>query len=84
MIPATDTIDRQARQEPQAEALYREILPAVVFTMQSLDTLVCHGKRSAAARMGPGEGFDRAPALLPDRFGSDCAGRYAREPGALA
>jgi len=92
MIPATDTFDRQVRifellqagQEAQAEALYREILPAVVFTMQSLETLVCYGKRIAAARMGLGEVFDRAPALLPDRFGSDCAGRYARELGALA
>lgn len=92
MIPATDTFDRQARifellqsgQEAQAEALYREILPAVVFTMQSLETLVCYGKRIAAARMGLGEVFDRAPALLPDRFGLDCARRYARELGTLA
>lgn len=91
MIPATDTFDRQARifellqagQEPQAEALYREILPAVVFTMQSLDTLVCYGKRIAAARMGLAGVFDREPAMVPEPFGLACAARYARELGPL-
>lgn len=91
MIPATDTFDRQARiyqlmqsgRDAEAEALYREILPALVFTMQSLETLVCYGKRIAAARMGLGEVFDRQPALAPEAFGLDCAARYAQALAAL-
>lgn len=92
MIPATDTFDRQARifelmasgSEVQAESLYREILPAVVFTMQSLDSLVCYGKRIAASRLQLGEVYDRTPAMMPDEFGLRCAARYARELGPLA
>lgn len=92
MIPATDTFDHQVRifelmqsgLETEAEALYREILPAVVFSMQSLETLICYGKRIAAMRLGLGEVFDRAPAIVPERFGLDCAARYAQAMGALA
>ena len=92
MIPASDTFDRQARifhflregAETHAEALYREVLPAIVFVMQSLDTLHTYGKRIAAMRMGLGEGFDRAPALQPNAFGMRCAQRYAAALGPLA
>ncbi len=67
----------------QAEAIYREILPAIVFVMQSLDTLVCYGKRIAGWRMGMAEVFDRAPALLPTAFGLDAARRFADQLGAF-
>ena len=91
MIPATDTFDRQARifdllregAETQAEALYRDVLPAIVFVMQSLDTLHTYGKRIAAMRLGLGEVFDRAPALKPNAFGMRCAQRYAAALGPL-
>jgi 4-hydroxy-tetrahydrodipicolinate synthase len=91
MIPASDTFDFQARAydllrkgaESQAEALYREVLPAIVFVMQSLATLHTYGKRIAAMRLGLGEVFDRAPALLPDAFGMRCAQRYAAALGPL-
>ena len=61
MIPATDTFDYQVRvfermragDEEQAERIYREVLPAIVFVMQSLDTLICYGKRIAALAAGP-------------------------------
>src|ERR1700704_1748221 len=47
MIPASDTFDRQARifdllregADARAEEIYREVLPAIVFIMQSLDAL---------------------------------------------
>jgi hypothetical protein len=60
MIPACDTFDRQARifdllrdgAETDAEAVYREVLPAIVFVMQSLQTLHTYGKRIAAMRLG--------------------------------
>jgi 2-keto-3-deoxy-L-arabinonate dehydratase len=92
MIPATDTFDRQARifdlmrqgHETEAEALYRETLPAIVFVMQSLDTLHCYGKRIAAHRLGLGPVHDRMPALLPDDFGLACARRYADALGPLS
>ena len=92
MIPASDTFDRQARifdllregADTHAEALYREVLPAIVFVMQSLDTLHTYGKRIAAMRLGLGEVFDRAPALAPNAFGMRCAQRYAAALGPLA
>jgi 4-hydroxy-tetrahydrodipicolinate synthase len=91
MIPASDTFDRQARifdllgegAEAHAEALYRDVLPAIVFVMQSLDTLHTYGKRIAAMRLGLGEVFDRAPALAPNAFGMRCAQRYAAALGPL-
>lgn len=92
MIPATDTFDRQARifdlhaagREAEAEQLYRETLPAIVFVMQSLDTLHTYGKRIAAQRLGLGQVHDRVPALAPEAFGLACARRYADALGPLA
>ena len=91
MIPAVDTFDRQARifdllregADAQAHALYEEVLPAIVFIMQSLDTLHTYGKRIAAQRLGLGEVHDRAPALPPGDFGLRCAQRYADFLGPL-
>jgi 4-hydroxy-tetrahydrodipicolinate synthase len=91
MIPATDTFDYQVRvfermrsgDEEQAERIYREVLPAVVFVMQSLDTLICYGKRIAAWRLGLDVVYDRAPGLAPDPFGLACARRYAASLGPL-
>jgi 4-hydroxy-tetrahydrodipicolinate synthase len=94
LIPATDTFDFQVRifelmrsaraeDEMQAEAVYREVLPAIVFVMQSLDTLICYGKRLAALRLGLPEVYDRAPALAPTAFGHACVRRYARVLGPL-
>jgi 4-hydroxy-tetrahydrodipicolinate synthase len=92
MIPATDTFDyqvkvfelmRAARDEAQAERVYREVLPAIVFVMQSLDTLICYGKRLAALRLGLSEVRDRAPAAAPSAFGLECVRRYADVLGPL-
>jgi 2-keto-3-deoxy-L-arabinonate dehydratase len=95
MIVAPDTADHQQRvfellhagQEEAARDLYARILPAIVFAMQSLDALVCYGKRIAAWRLGLGEVHDRAPALEPTRFGLRVAREHARRlgaPGGLA
>jgi len=91
MIPATDTFDYQVRvfecmrsgDDDQAERVYREVLPAIVFVMQSLDTLICYGKRIAAWRLGLEVVHDRSPALAPDAFGLACARRYASALGPL-
>lgn len=92
MIPASDTFDRQARvfdmmragREQEADTVYREVLPAIVFVMQSLDTLHTYGKRLAALRLGLGEVHDREPALAPHEFGLECVRRFAKELGPLA
>ncbi len=91
MIPGIDLFDLQARcfdamragDEPEAEAIYARILPAIVFAMQSIDHLICYGKRIAAHRLGISAVHDRAPAQLPTPFGVDCAMRYARQFGRL-
>ena len=93
MIPAPDCFDRQVRifdlmrsgkpeDEAAAETLYREILPAITFVMQSIDTLLCYGKRIAGLRLGLSV-HDRAPALRPSDFGLACARRYAEALGPL-
>lgn len=94
MIPAADTFDYQVRifelmrraterDERTAEEIYQRILPAIVFTLQSLDMLICYGKRIAALRLGLPEVHDRAPALAPTKFGIECARRYAEMLGPL-
>jgi len=95
MIPATDTVDYQVRvfqalrsgsspDDAQAEAVYQRVLPAIVFTLQSLDTLLCYGKRIAAMRLGLEEVYDRGPGIAPTAFGMTCARRYAAQLGPLA
>jgi len=94
MIPASDTFDYQVRifesmqggasaDEELAGRIYSEVLPAIVFTLQSLDTLICYGKRIAALRLGLPDVHDRAPALAPTPFGLSCARRYADALGLL-
>jgi len=94
MIPAADTFDYQVRifelmrraterDERAAQEIYQRILPAIVFTLQSLDTLICYGKRIAALRLGLSDVHDRAPSLAPTEFGMDCARRYADMLGPL-
>lgn len=92
MIPGTDFFDYVARvfeamhagDEDRAEAIYRDVLPAIVFAMQSIEHLVCYGKRIAAARLGIGPVYDRAPGLQITEFGVACMRRYAARLGPLA
>lgn len=94
MIPAPDFFDRQVRvfglmrtvdseNEDIAHQLYADILPGIVFAMQSIDTLICYGKRIASWRLGLGEVHDREPALAPTPFGLECARRFAERLGPL-
>jgi len=88
MIPAPDCFEAQVAiynamrsgDEATAERLYREILPAIVFVMQSVDHLICYGKRLVAARMGITVHY-RAPGLLPNAFGEAAVARFARALG---
>ena len=88
-MPAPDCMDVQIAlwaamergDEAEAERLYRDILPAIVFVMQSIDHLICYGKRLVAARMGVPEVFDRAPVLAPTPFGLAAIARFAQRLG---
>jgi 2-keto-3-deoxy-L-arabinonate dehydratase len=91
MIVAPDCFDWQQRvyeafangDVTRAEVLYREVLPSIVFVMQSLDTLICYGKRIAAWRMGFEVQHDRDTKLQPSRFGLEAAQRFAHMLGPL-
>lgn len=80
MIPGSETADVQKRifdllasggpdQAAEAEALYRKLLPVVVFMMQSLENFLCYGKRLAAARYGITQTEERSPSAIPSTFG---------------
>lgn len=93
LMPASEVIDIQTRiyrlmqaaeTESEAERLYAEMLPLTVFLMQSLDILICYGKRLAARRLGLGEVHDRAPGLAPSPLGLSLLARYANTLGQLA
>ena len=91
MIIGVDSFDWQARafdawrrgDHGEADRLYAALLPDVVFMMQSIDHLVCYGKRIAALRLGL-DVHDRAPALAPTAFGLEAARRFAAALGPLA
>ena len=89
LIPAPDCFEAQVAtyaamrrgDEATAERLYRSILPAIVFVMQGVDSLVCYGKRLVAARLGGVAVFDRPPAQAPTTFGEAVVARLAKELG---
>lgn len=90
LILAPDCIDYAVRAyeffcdgwDEQAEEAYRAMLPAVVFTMQGIENLLCYGKRLFGERAGLPI-FDRAPALRPTQVGLEMTARYAAALGAF-
>jgi 2-keto-3-deoxy-L-arabinonate dehydratase len=93
LIPAPDCFDAQVRifeayqagRIDEAETLYRQILPAITFVMQSIPALLCYGKRLVALRLGldPAAVHDRDPAMAPTAFGLAVTRRLAAELGPL-
>ncbi len=71
-----------ADNEERAEAIYRNALPAITFMMQSIEHLVCYGKRIYGLRTKTAI-HDRAPALAPTDFGMRIATRWANAFGPL-
>ena len=65
----------------EARKIYKKILPSIVFSMQSIDSLVCYGKRICAYRMGMTKIYDRKPGLAPTNFGIKLAKEFAEELG---
>ncbi len=59
-----------------AEAAYAAFLPAALFGMQSLEHLICYGKRIFCQRAGIAI-HDRAPAMRPSDFGLMLARNWA-------
>ena len=91
MIPGIETIDRQAAitramrsgDEAAAEAMYRDILPALVFVMAGIEHFVLYGKALAALRLGIAPGGGRIPSEPPDPRGMAWVARFAAELGPL-
>jgi 4-hydroxy-tetrahydrodipicolinate synthase len=88
LIPSVESCHVQARMfellqrgrgedEAEAERLYGQLAPLIVFLMQSIDQFLCYGKRLTARRLGLGEVHDRQPAQPPTAFGLACLERYA-------
>ena len=91
MVPAPECVDRQIRifelmteggieAENEAERLYQEILPVIVFVMQSIEHFLCYGKRILAARLGL-DVHDRLPSMTPTAFGLERVQAYAKMLG---
>ncbi|WP_454656505.1 dihydrodipicolinate synthase family protein [Bosea beijingensis] len=88
MILAPDVIDFMVQayesfkvgDEAAAELAYRDALPAVVFIMQSLESLICYGKRVFGARAGIAI-HDRAPAMRPTAFGETLVQKHVAKLG---
>jgi 4-hydroxy-tetrahydrodipicolinate synthase len=94
MIPALDVMDAQARifdlmragtpaDRAEAVRLHREILPVIVFMMQSIAHALCYGKRLTARRLGLPEITVRQPELPPTAFGLSVLDRFYAQLGPL-
>ncbi len=79
LVDAYDALRRG--EEGEAERHYARALPAIVFVTQSIEHIVCYGKRLTALRFGLGTVRDRAPFLAPTPFGIAAIERYAARLG---
>ncbi len=88
LIPSVESCHVQARifdlmqtgraeDAEEAERLYRELSPLIMFLMQSLGQFLCYGKRLSAQRLGIAEVHDRPPGQVPTAFGLACLARHA-------
>ena len=88
LIPSVESCHVQSRifelmqtgrvgDEVEAERLYAELAPLIMFLMQSVDQFLCYGKRLTAQRLGLGAVHDREPAQAPTAFGLECLARHA-------
>jgi 4-hydroxy-tetrahydrodipicolinate synthase len=86
MIPSVETVDVQTRiyeqvragEDQAAERAFSEILPLLYFLMQSIDHLLCYGKRLTARRISLAEVHDRAPSQAPTAFGLEVLERWSK------
>ena len=91
LILAPELVDRQVKiyqfwrdgLTDEAEVLQKEILPMIVFNMQTIPHLLCYGKRLLASRLGLTV-FDRAPFQGPSVFGLKRIAEFAKNLGPLS
>lgn len=93
VIPGAETCDVTARifdalasgtaeGEAEAEQLYAEVLPLLVFLMHSMDTFLVYGKSLFAKRAGRDDwGRVRPPFAAPLAIGTEIIERYAAKLG---
>ena len=89
-VLAPDIVDKavliwraaMAGDEPAAELMYQQMLPATVFGMRSLEHLLVYGKRIFGQRAGL-DIADRAPSLPTSEFGLGLVRRYAEAMDAM-
>jgi 4-hydroxy-tetrahydrodipicolinate synthase len=67
----------------EADRLYADLLPLLVFLMESMDTFLVYGKRVLGDRLGLMEVEPRVPYTPPTAFGLATAKRYANALGPL-
>jgi 4-hydroxy-tetrahydrodipicolinate synthase len=83
IVPGAESCDVQKRifdlvtsndrgLQAEGEALYRDVLPLIVFLMQSLDNLLTYGKLLAALRYGIERVNSRTPTMAPEAYGLAC------------
>ena len=89
IVPALDGADKfikiykhfENKNILKANSEYKKILPSIVFIMQSINTMICYGKRVCAYRMGINKVFDRKPFLVPTDYGMKKSKKIAIELG---
>ena len=89
IVPALDGADKfikiykhfQNKNILKANSEYKKILPSTIFIMQSIDTMICYGKRVCAHRMGINKVFDRKPFLAPTDYGIIKSKQIAKDLG---
>lgn len=65
----------------KANSEYSKILPSIIFIMQSINTMICYGKRVCGYRMGVKNIYDRKPFLEPSDYGIKKSKQIAKELG---
>jgi 2-keto-3-deoxy-L-arabinonate dehydratase len=91
VIPGVECCDIESRvydlwvagRHDEAEALFKQTLPLLMYLMSTIDHLLCYGKRLAARRIGLGAVHDRTPAQAPHPFGLSTLEHWARHLGDL-
>jgi len=71
----------QSENEKNNKEIEKNVLPNIVFIMQSIDSLVCYGKRVCAFRMGVKNVYDRKPFLKPTDYGINKSKKIANSLG---
>ena len=91
IVPALENADNfikiykyiQNKKFDNAHKEYMKILPSIVFIMQSINSLVCYGKRICAYRMGVKNIYDRSPGMIPTSFGLRKSKEIAKNLGSF-